>query len=167
MYHTIDEFMNEWIREAKSTEKVLDNLTDESLSLKATPEYRTLGSLAWHVVTSLHEMLSRTGLTFTGAEHDSSVPVNAKEIADSYRTSSENMIAAIKEQWTDKSLSEMDDMYGDQWPKSLTLSIVNSHQIHHRGQLTVLMRLAGLRVPGMYGPSREEWEEFGMETPSN
>jgi uncharacterized damage-inducible protein DinB len=30
------------------------------------------------------------------------------------------------------------------------------HLIHHRGQLIVLMREAGLIVPGVYGPSREE-----------
>ncbi|TCJ03408.1 DinB family protein [Cytobacillus praedii] len=167
MYYTIEEFTNEWNHEANLTQKVLDHLTDESLSLKATPEYRTLGSLAWHLVTSLHEMLSRTGLDFVGAEHEAIVPVTAKEIADSYRTASDNMIAAMKKQWTDHTLNDLDDMYGEKWPKSLTLSVLNSHQIHHRGQLTVLMRLAGLRVPGMYGPSREEWAEAGMEAPTN
>jgi hypothetical protein len=37
------------------------------------------------------------------------------------------------------------------------------HQSHHRGQMTVLMRQAGLSVPGIYGPSKEEWARFGME----
>ncbi|MCK4657684.1 MAG: hypothetical protein KAT85_11650, partial [candidate division Zixibacteria bacterium] len=37
--------------------------------------------------------------------------------------------------------------------------------IHHRGQMTVLMRQAGLKVPGVYGPSMEEWEHFGMKKP--
>jgi uncharacterized damage-inducible protein DinB len=37
-----------------------------------------------------------------------------------------------------------------------------SHEIHHRGQMTVLMRQAGLKVPGVYGPSREEWTAYGM-----
>jgi len=30
------------------------------------------------------------------------------------------------------------------------------HQIHHRGQMSVLMRQAGLVPPGIYGPTREE-----------
>jgi uncharacterized damage-inducible protein DinB len=30
------------------------------------------------------------------------------------------------------------------------------HLIHHRGQMSVLMREAGLIVPGVYGLSREE-----------
>jgi hypothetical protein len=29
--------------------------------------------------------------------------------------------------------------------------------------MTVLMRQAGLKVPGVYGPSREEWSQFGMQ----
>jgi uncharacterized damage-inducible protein DinB len=28
--------------------------------------------------------------------------------------------------------------------------------------MTVLMRQAGLRVPGVYGPAEEEWGEMGM-----
>ena len=30
------------------------------------------------------------------------------------------------------------------------------HQIHHRGQLSVLIRLAGGVAPAPYGPNREE-----------
>jgi uncharacterized damage-inducible protein DinB len=165
LFYTVDEFIKHWGNEANSTQKIMDTLTDASLNQQVAADHRTLGKLAWHVTTSLHEMLSRTGLVFEGAEHDSPVPTTAKEIADSYHTTSQNMLTAIKALWTDDSLKEMDDMYGDQWPKGLTLSILNSHQIHHRGQMTVLMRQAGLKVPGLYGPSLEEWGEFGMETP--
>jgi uncharacterized damage-inducible protein DinB len=31
-----------------------------------------------------------------------------------------------------------------------------SHMIHHRGQLTVYLRLLDVAVPGMYGPSADE-----------
>lgn len=162
MYHSIEEFIQEWEREAGLTVTVLEALTDESLSYKMPVEYRTIGELAWHIVTSLHEMLSRTGLDFEGAAHESVEPATAQEFVDSYRQSSHNLISAMKGQWTDGTLNVEDDMYGQKWPRKLTLSVLNAHQIHHRGQLTVLMRFAGLRVPGMYGPSREEWAEAGM-----
>ena len=42
------------------------------------------------------------------------------------------------------------------------LSALIRHEAHHRGQMTVLMRQAGLTVPGVYGPSREEWVAYGM-----
>jgi uncharacterized damage-inducible protein DinB len=31
-----------------------------------------------------------------------------------------------------------------------------SHTIHHRGQLSLMCRLAGGQAPGLYGPNREE-----------
>ena len=31
-----------------------------------------------------------------------------------------------------------------------------AHGIHHRGQLTLMCRLAGGEAPGLYGPNREE-----------
>ena len=49
---------------------------------------------------------------------------------------------------------------------SLTLQILLFHQTHHRGQMTVLMRQAGLPVPGMYGPAKEDWAKYGMPTPT-
>ena len=47
------------------------------------------------------------------------------------------------------------------WTKGQALSVLLVHQIHHRGQMTVLMRQAGLKVPGIYGPALEEWERYG------
>lgn len=40
------------------------------------------------------------------------------------------------------------------------------HQIHHRGELIVLMRQAGLRVPGLYGPAKEDWATYGIPAPA-
>jgi uncharacterized damage-inducible protein DinB len=33
-----------------------------------------------------------------------------------------------------------------------------NHLVHHRGQLTVYLRMAGGKVPGLYGPSADEME---------
>ncbi|MCK9906217.1 DinB family protein, partial [Frankia sp. Cpl3] len=106
------------------------------------------------------------GLQFSAASHGQPVPSSAKEIADSFRQSSASFVRAIREQWTDDTLEVSCDMYGEQWPNGLTLRILIQHLIHHRGQMTVLMRQAGLQVPGVYGPSRDEWGQLGMEAPT-
>lgn len=166
MFVSIQDFVQAWKHEAEGTQRILDALTDESLSQAVTPQDRTLGRMAWHMTTSIHEMLSRTGLQFDAPEHDAPVPATAKEIADGYRQASEGLLKAIEAQWTDATLKETDDMYGEKWPRGMTLNVLIAHEIHHRGQMTVLMRQAGLAVPGVFGPSREEWSQFGMEAPT-
>ncbi|OCT16235.1 hypothetical protein A8709_02000 [Paenibacillus pectinilyticus] len=163
MFRTIADFVTEYTNESKTTQRVMDTLTDASLAQKITPELRSLGQLGWHIGTTIHEMISRTGLEFAAPEGEEHAPASALTIADTYRTSAAAAIDAIQSQWTDAKLSESSDMYGEQWLNGLTLRIFLSHEIHHRGEMIVLMRQAGLRVPDIYGPTREDWIERGME----
>ena len=162
MYRKLEDFINDWTIESESTLKVFNNLTDESLTKKVDDNVRTAGRLAWHITTSIGEMAHRTGLTFKTVDSNSSIPATAKEIVDAYKEASENLLAAIKSNWNDDTLSVEDDMYGEMWKRGMTLGVIISHQIHHRAQLTIVMRLNGLKVPGVFGPSKEEWTSYGM-----
>ncbi|MCZ8521072.1 MULTISPECIES: DinB family protein [Paenibacillus] len=162
MFKTVSEFAASWQNESASTQRILDALTDSSLQQRIAPDYRSLGQIGWHITTTIHEMLSRTGLEFPAPEGEEQAPASAAFIADTYRKASASMLAAVQAQWTDADLSKLVDMYGEQWPNGLTLRIVIQHEVHHRGQMTVLMRQAGLRVPDIYGPTRETWIEQGM-----
>ena len=165
MFTKIEDFLINWQHESGSTQKVLDALTDESLAQEVSPQDRTLGRIAWHIVTTLDEMMGRTGLKFEATPHNAELPNSSREIAEAYRSSSEAMVSAIREQWTDQTLNEEREMYGQMWPIATTLGLIVAHQTHHRGQITVLMRQAGLTVPGVYGPAREEWAAFGGQPP--
>jgi len=162
MYHKLEDFINDWAIESESTLKVFNNLTDESLTKKVNENVRTAGRLAWHITTSIGEMAHRTGLNFKTVDSNSSIPATVKEIVDAYKEASENLLVAIKSNWNDDTLSVEDDMYGEMWKRGITLGVIISHQIHHRAQLTVVMRLNGLKVPGVFGPSKEEWTSYGM-----
>lgn len=163
MYYKISDFIEDWKSESESTIKVLNNLTDEVLTIKFNNEIRTAGRLAWHIVTSVGEMIHRTGLSFETVDENAPIPLTAKEIVDEYKLASDGMIKEISEKWKDETLLLEDDMYGEMWRKGKTLGVLITHQIHHRGQLTVVMRLAGLKVPGVYGPAKEEWATYGMQ----
>ncbi len=162
MYRKLEDFINDWTYESESTLKIFNNLTDELLTKKFNENVRTAGRLAWHITTSIGEMAHRTGLTFKTVDDNSPVPATSKEIIDLYKKASENLLSEIKEKWNDETLSVEDDMYGEKWKRETTLGVIISHQIHHRAQLTVVMRLLGLKVPGVYGPSKEEWTNYGM-----
>ena len=162
MYLKLEDFVKDWTNESKSTLKIFNNLTDESLAKKVNENVRTAGRLAWHITTSIGEMAHRTGLTFKTVDENSTVPATAKEIIDAYKQAANNLLSEVKEKWNDEILSVEDDMYGEKWAKGKTLGVLITHQIHHRAQLTVVMRLNELTVPGIYGPSKEEWVGYGM-----
>ena len=165
MFLSVATFLQVWEKEVESTQRILDALTDESLNqLVAAPD-RTLGRIAWHIVTTIPEMMTRTGLIMESINEDALLPATAVEIIHNYRDVSKSLVAAINNQWNDQTLLEKRDMYGETWAIGATLSALVDHQIHHRGQMTVLMRQAGLKVPGIYGPSRDDWSHMGMEPP--
>jgi uncharacterized damage-inducible protein DinB len=162
MIRSIDDFAAAWVDESEKTQRVLDALTDPSLAQRVTPEGRSLGFLAWHIVTTITEMLPLAGVATRGPDPHAPVPKSAREIADAYRGAAASVVPAVKQAWTDALLPQVVPMYGMQWPRSKVLSALLLHESHHRGQATVLMRQAGLSVPGTYGPAREDWAKMGM-----
>jgi uncharacterized damage-inducible protein DinB len=162
MYRTISDFTADWKSESAATLKVLHALTDQSLLQKVMPDGRSLGLLAWHLVLTMTEMGSKMGLQITGPAEDSEQPEHVSEIASAYEISSKSVGEVVRTTWSDLSLDEKIDMYGEPWKRGFALASLVRHQTHHRAQMTVLMRQAGLAVPGVYGPSREEWIKMGM-----
>lgn len=162
MYRTTNEFVEEWNNEAMSTQKLLDALTDSSLGQEVAPGYRSLGRLAWHIVASLP--VSVFGVE--AMQDASAVPSSAKDIADRFRQVSAAISDAVKMKWMNGTLQEVHTVFGADLPLEVSLPLVIKHLIHHRGQLTVLMRQAGLTVPGVYGPAREEWATIGLQPPT-
>ncbi|UII57647.1 DinB family protein [Cytobacillus spongiae] len=165
MYRSLSDFMKSWEYEASATMRVLKSLTDESLMQEVTPNQWSLGRIAWHTVTALKVIGLQGDLRFEAPGEDWTVPSSADAIAKNYSEASTHFVEALETQWTDQSLFEKVDFFGIQMTKGTLLLYLCQHQAHHRGQMTVLMRQAGLNVPGIYGPSKEEWTKIGMAEP--
>ncbi|MDR6554458.1 DinB family protein [Paenibacillus qinlingensis] len=166
MFTTIESFISEYQMESAKTQQLLDTLTDESLKQTQADGYRPLGYIAWHLVHAERGMLYGTGLAFESAPLVSEPPAQADMIADAFRSTTENILSAVRTQLTDEKLQDVVPMFGQSWTISYTLYSYFKHEIHHRGQLTILMRQAGLPVIGAYGPSKEEWVAFGRPAPA-
>ena len=162
MIRRIEDFQQSWAYEAEQTALLFDRLTDESLNQKITENGRSLGYLAWHIALTIGEMFLKVGLTVDCPPEDAVAPASAKEIAATYRKAAQSLSEKIAENWTDETLKIKDEMYGMTWTRGTTLMMLINHQAHHRGQVTVLMRQAGLPIVGVYGPAKEEWEAMGM-----
>jgi len=165
MYRLVQDFLDTWKYERIATIKILRALTDASLQQKVSTPGRSLGFLAWHITTTIGEIGEKAGLPVEAPAEDSPIPEKASDIVNAYDQASSMLESALKKNWTDAMLLDQIDMYGEKWTRGATLTSLVFHQIHHRAQMTVLMRQAGLKVPGVYGPSREEWVNMGMKAP--
>ncbi|MEK6992695.1 DinB family protein [Paenibacillus sp. FSL K6-1566] len=157
MYATIEQFLNDWKQEADLTLQVLDKLTDDSLSQAVSEaQPRTLGEIAWHITQSISVFFNQIGLE---QEIPAAEGSSAAAIAQAYRRTNESSIAEFRTKWEgqEDKLREPVKLFGFiDTTNAGVLDKMVRHQIHHRGQLTILMRQAGLAAPGVYGPNEEE-----------
>ncbi len=156
MYGTVTEFTEDWSRESAISLSVQRNLTDAALGQKSDPEGNALGKIAWHMVMMIGAFGSAAGLDAGTPPRGTEAPVSAKLIADAYQKAAEALTEQARSKLTDGKLSSEIDLFGRSVTVAAALQMLLRHQIHHRGQMTVLMRSAGLVVPRIYGPPREE-----------
>src|SRR5688572_10879736 len=149
--------------EASSTKRLLERVPAEKFDWKPHEKSMTLGRLASHVAEIPDWMtvaLTTDELDFAKGGYKPTIPTTKEELMEkfekSYSKALETLQAAddetLKGNWTLKN--------GDHTiftlPRVATLrSFVLNHLIHHRGQLTVYLRLLGIPVPGMYGPTAD------------
>jgi uncharacterized damage-inducible protein DinB len=166
MFRTLDDFFGAYGHLTAGTGKIFAALNNKNLSKRVAPGYRTLGDLAWHIVVTIPEMMNQTGLGMSAIDPTEMPPKSAKKIQTAYKKVTGELTEAIKANWKDKTLLQADDLYGEKWPRGNTLYALVSHEIHHVGQMTVLLRQAKSKVPGLFGPSKEEWKKMGMKPPA-
>ncbi len=155
MFTTVEDFLKTWSHESAQTARVMAALTDESLEQRVAEGYRSLGELAWHVVVSQWEIVGKTGIEYDAPSNRDPVSERAAEIHSAYVDAAKALAGAVEQQWTDETLRVTDELYGREWPRGLTLAVVLYHEIHPRGQMKVQVRLTGLKIPGVYGPSAD------------
>ncbi|HVR38475.1 MAG TPA: DinB family protein [Thermoanaerobaculia bacterium] len=165
MFRKIEDFLHDWAEESIATERVMRNLTDASLARRVTEEGRSLGRVAWHIVLSLSELLQRIELPIDVMDPDTPVLTVAEEIANRYEAEAKKIRELVPQHWHDEDLLVEVNPYGEVWTRGDALSRMIKHEVHHRGQMTVLMRQEGLIVPGVYGPAQQEWSAYRMPAP--
>jgi uncharacterized damage-inducible protein DinB len=165
MYRKIADFVDDWKSEEQSTLKIFSMTGNEKISAKVADNIRSLGQLAWHITQTLTEMPHKAGIVKEDYLEHEPLPATFDEIISQYKKYSKKLITSLKKNWKDSDLIRLVELYGEKWEKRKVLSALINHQIHHRAQMTVIMRLQNMKVPGIYGPAREEWLQFGMQPP--
>ncbi len=158
MITAIQQFIDIWESETASTLVCFGHLTDDSLTKELLFEYRTIDRITNHIVDCAASIPKAAGLELI---HEKEQYPSVASLISGYTKASDKVKEAVL-LLNDEDLQEEIPMYGETWKKGFALWVTVAHQAHHRGQLTVLMRMAGLKVPGIYGPAKEEWEEMNF-----
>lgn len=150
--------------EASNTRKILSRIPGEHFEWRPHEKSMAAGRLASHIA----ELTQWAGLIINMPEFDfAKTPLNrckaadTKELLDFFEQNLEQAIATLQ--------AATDEVLNESWilrrgeivvvnlPKKVALrSMLMNHIIHHRGQLSVYLRLLNIPVPGMYGPSADE-----------
>lgn len=156
MYRTVEDFVNDWDHAANGTIAILESLTDDKLDQAIVEGHSTLGWLGWHLVTSPVFFAGLVGVEIDAGETKNATPEKANEIVQTYKKVATAVKVQVEKTLTNEKLEEHVNAMGGSVARGALLRTLIDHQTHHRGQMTVLLRQAGLRVPGVMGPTKEE-----------
>lgn len=155
MYRKVEDFILDWNNSVTGTVSVFNAMTDNKLDQAIVEEHSTLGWLAWHLTNAPVFLSKFVGLEIPPVGNPQEVPTSVKTIVEAYETMAKALSNAVSDMSDDALLEEV-AAFGGTATRSLILRKIVDHQTHHRGQMTVLLRQAGLPVPGVMGPTKEQ-----------
>jgi uncharacterized damage-inducible protein DinB len=151
-------------QEAKTTRRLLERIPEESFGWKPHEKSMTLGRLAAHVA-ELPELiipaLTQPELDFGSGDFKPFNPESTAGLLEKFDRNIEAAAELLEKQ--------PDERMGEKWklrsgdhvlfemPRALVVRFVGlNHVIHHRGQLSVYLRMLDVPLPSIYGPSADE-----------
>ena len=154
--------LQEFDQEAKTTRRVLERVPEDKLSWKPHPKSMSLGELAMHTAMTPGAICGwacEEETKFTGEK--APVAVSTADVVAAHDTSVAKMKEVMGQLGDDGLMKSWKATSGGQtlfeMPKvALIRAIALNHWYHHRGQLSVYLRLLDVPVPSIYGPSADE-----------
>ncbi len=156
--------LGELKHEAINTRKILERVPTDKLDWRPHEKSMKLGKLAKHIAELpvwFERILNADEFDLASASFNREPPENTGEILKLF---DDGLAAAVKvlESATDDNLNSSwifrrGEQVMFQLPKKVAVrNLAMNHVYHHRGQLSVYLRLLNVQVPGMYGPSADE-----------
>lgn len=159
----IDAILGELDHEARTTARVLERVPNDHLDWTPHPKSMPLRKLAWHIAklpTRVMQMLREASFDLSQSPPPPPPDDAASIVAGFHESLAE--LRALLVTLDDAALKEpFTLMRGGQavmtMPKIAVIrNILLNHSYHHRGQLSVYLRLLDVPVPPIYGPTADE-----------
>jgi uncharacterized damage-inducible protein DinB len=155
----LEQLRTVWDLEAQLTSRLLDALPADMYDFRPDPKGRSLGELAWHLAEIegyISYGITKGAVTFQDAPPNMKRPKEVELLAPGYRRVHEESVARLaglteaqldaEMQFADRRMPVRDMLWG----------AILMHLIHHRGQLSLMCRMASGTPPSIYGPNKEE-----------
>ena len=144
----------EFEEEMINTRRLLECVPEDSLSWRPHEKSFTLGRLANHVARlpiGAYVIIKQRGSTPTEA----TTKAELLETFDRNVAASRDALDGVDDAALEKTVHVTPELSKTIYVTLRGRGLMN-HLIHHRGQLTVYLRLLNVPFPGMYGPSADE-----------
>ncbi|AKQ44987.1 hypothetical protein TH63_04050 [Rufibacter radiotolerans] len=157
--------LRQFEQEAANTRKMLERVPAEHFDWRPHAKSMTLKELAGHVAELpgifIVQTLQTDELDFATTKLSRFAGTTAEELMDFFeenfkkavKTLNDTNVVEIGKSWT---LRNGEKVFFTLPRQVVIRNLAMNHLIHHRGQLSVYLRLLDVPVPGMYGPSADE-----------
>jgi uncharacterized damage-inducible protein DinB len=137
------------------TKAVIAAIPADRMDFQPDPVTRSAVDLAWHIVTAENRFLE--------AVIDGAFDLTPRDRPESMKTPAD--VNRWYEEQFDRNIARLSRVSGDQlvrpidfrgifkFPAVIYVQLALNHSIHHRGQLSMLLRPMGAKVPSIYGES--------------
>lgn len=164
MTKMLEPMLQEFQREAATTRRVLERVPAGKLSWRPHPKSMSLGQLSMHVAqipTGISKLAQADAFDVASANFTPPEPKDVQEILNALDQSVKDAEAYVSGVSESSALGTWRMTAGGKEifavPRiGLLRSIMLNHWYHHRGQLSVYLRLLDVPVPSIYGPSADE-----------
>jgi uncharacterized damage-inducible protein DinB len=155
-----DVFLRIWEREFQTTIRVFKAFAADQVEFKPHERSRSARDLAWQCVIDegvIGKVEDQNDLR--NVPPSPPPPETMEEIVAAYEGAHRSALAKVSqfsEEEFNKTVTCL--LQGGEWkmarPEAFWSNLMD--EVHHRGQMTVYLRLAGGKVPSIYGPSGDE-----------
>ena len=159
-----DALLPEYDHEMTVTRKLIERVAEDRFAFKPHDKSMTLGRLATHVADILqwgHTILNEPEFNMTEGSYQPKIAATVAELTAMF----DGHVRTIRAILAGKTDAELMGMWTFKQNGTVMFSMpratawrswVMNHLIHHRGQLSVYLRLTGSKVLGIYGLSADE-----------
>jgi uncharacterized damage-inducible protein DinB len=160
-----ESILQEFEQESATTRRVLERVPEDRLTWKPHAKSMSLGTLALHIASGpglLSEWALQDNVALSGDMESAPEATSTADVLAAHDESVTKTKAALSQlgdagMMADWKLTTKEGATIVGMPKAaLVRTIILNHMYHHRGQLSVYLRLLDVPVPAIYGPSADE-----------